>query len=92
MKCSNASTRYLRSKAKSDQPQNLGTPAKLSASKNLYIKLHGSFMIAAWVFFASIGMFLARYFKQGRRNSPKLAGMPKSYLNLTQIFLGNILG
>ena len=44
--------------------QNLGTVSKLAANKNFKVKLHGAFMIGAWVFFASIGMFLARYFKQ----------------------------
>ena len=44
--------------------QNLGTVSSLTSSKNLFVKLHGAFMIAAWVLFASVGMFLARYFKQ----------------------------
>ena len=44
--------------------QNLGTVSSLTASKNLFVKLHGAFMIGAWVLFASVGMFLARYFKQ----------------------------
>ncbi|CAG7837806.1 unnamed protein product [Allacma fusca] len=34
------------------------------AKSNIYIQLHGSFMILAWLLCASSGMFTARYYKQ----------------------------
>ncbi len=36
----------------------------LSGSSNLFLKLHGAFMIGAWIFTASCGILLARYYKQ----------------------------
>ncbi|XP_055385328.1 putative ferric-chelate reductase 1 homolog isoform X2 [Condylostylus longicornis] len=36
----------------------------LSGSSTLLLRLHGAFMVAAWIGFTSLGIALARYFKQ----------------------------
>lgn len=33
-------------------------------SSKLFVRLHGAFMLTAWIGTASIGILLARYFKQ----------------------------
>ena len=60
--------------------QNLGTVSSLTASKNLFVKLHGAFMIGAWVLFASVGMFLARYFKQDWTSAAKCCKIDQWFL------------
>ncbi|CRK94859.1 CLUMA_CG008351, isoform A [Clunio marinus] len=45
------------------QPRNLE-----AGGARLFIMLHGSFMIVAWIGTAPIGIFLARYFKQTWKN------------------------
>ena len=45
----------------SSQPQKLGLTGILKAKSKLLLRLHGAFMIGAWVFSASLGILLARY-------------------------------
>jgi len=47
----------------------LGEVGLIQAKSNLFIVLHGSFMIAAWVCAASLGIIIARYYKQTWTNS-----------------------
>ena len=44
--------------------QALGIVTKLESKSKIFLKLHGSFMIASWIFAGSLGIFLARYYKQ----------------------------
>ncbi|XP_053620478.1 putative ferric-chelate reductase 1 homolog [Plodia interpunctella] len=46
------------------EPLALSTVGTAAASSKLLLKLHGSFMIAAWLGTASLGILLARYFRQ----------------------------
>lgn len=48
----------------SAEPQALSDVSALAAKSKLLIRLHGSFMIAAWLGTASIGIMLARYYRQ----------------------------
>ncbi|XP_037946002.1 putative ferric-chelate reductase 1 homolog isoform X1 [Teleopsis dalmanni] len=48
----------------SAQPINLAVVQDLSGSSVLLLRLHGAFMIAAWIGTTSLGILLARYFKQ----------------------------
>ncbi|XP_075215602.1 putative ferric-chelate reductase 1 homolog [Lycorma delicatula] len=48
----------------SGQLKALSDVGSFGAASKLYIRLHGAFMIAAWIGFASLGIVLARYFKQ----------------------------
>lgn len=52
----------------SDRETSLSQFEVLGGSSNLYVILHASFMIAAWVGAASSGIVLARYFKQTWKN------------------------
>jgi len=51
-------------KAISALPLGLGEVGLVQAKSRLYIILHGSFMIVAWIFAASLGIMISRYFKQ----------------------------
>ncbi|RVE45028.1 hypothetical protein evm_010346 [Chilo suppressalis] len=46
------------------QPLALASVGPTTGASKLLLKLHGSFMIAAWIGSASIGILLARYFRQ----------------------------
>ncbi|XP_050669345.1 putative ferric-chelate reductase 1 homolog isoform X2 [Leptidea sinapis] len=46
------------------EPLALSTVGTAAASSKLLLKLHGSFMIAAWIGTASLGILLARYFRK----------------------------
>lgn len=48
----------------SAEPQALADVSALAAKSKLLIRLHGSFMLAAWLGTASVGILLARYYKQ----------------------------
>lgn len=48
----------------SGQSKALADVGAVRAASRLYIRLHGAFMIAAWIGCASLGIVLARYFKQ----------------------------
>ncbi|KAH8396978.1 hypothetical protein KR215_007085 [Drosophila sulfurigaster] len=48
----------------SAQPINLAVVQDLSGSSMLLVRLHGAFMIAAWIGTTSLGIIFARYFKQ----------------------------
>jgi len=48
----------------SGSPRGLGQPGSVASKSKLLIFLHGAFMIAAWVCSASLGIILARYYKQ----------------------------
>jgi len=53
-----------RSKIVSGEPLGLGEVGEVKAKSRLFIFLHGSFMIGAWVCAASLGIMIARYYKQ----------------------------
>jgi hypothetical protein len=42
----------------------LGIAVNLEAKSNIFLRLHGAFMIGAWLGSASLGILVARYFKQ----------------------------
>ncbi|KAJ2944971.1 hypothetical protein O0L34_g1868 [Tuta absoluta] len=46
------------------EPLALSSVGTAGASSKLLLKLHGSFMLAAWLGTASLGILLARYFRQ----------------------------
>lgn len=48
----------------SSEALNLAVVASLRGRSVLLLRLHGAFMLAAWIGAASIGILLARYFKQ----------------------------
>lgn len=48
----------------SSTPNNLADVANLGGSSKLFLRLHGAFMLIAWIGTASIGILLARYYKQ----------------------------
>lgn len=48
----------------SGSPTNLAIVQDLSASSTILLRLHGAFMVIAWIGTTSLGIILARYFKQ----------------------------
>lgn len=48
----------------SAEPRFLAEISELSGKSNLFLRLHAAFMLTAWIGTASIGILLARYFKQ----------------------------
>ncbi|XP_050316010.1 putative ferric-chelate reductase 1 homolog [Anthonomus grandis grandis] len=48
----------------SAEPQALSDVSSIAAKSKLLIRLHGCFMIAAWLGTASVGILLARYYRQ----------------------------
>lgn len=50
--------------AASGQSQSLADVSSLGAASRILIKLHGAFMLAAWIGAASVGILLARYYRQ----------------------------
>jgi len=53
-----------RVKIVSGNPAGLGEVGPVKAKSRLFIILHGSFMIGAWICAASLGIMIARYYKQ----------------------------
>jgi hypothetical protein len=53
-----------RGRAAAEVSQSLADVSIVSVSSNLLLRLHGAFMIGAWIGAAGIGILLARYFKQ----------------------------
>ncbi|KDR19521.1 Putative ferric-chelate reductase 1-like protein, partial [Zootermopsis nevadensis] len=51
-------------RAAAEVSQSLADVSIASVSSNLLLRLHGAFMIGAWIGAAGIGILLARYFKQ----------------------------
>jgi hypothetical protein len=51
-------------RAAAENSQSLADVSIVSVSTNLLLRLHGAFMIGAWIGAAGIGILLARYFKQ----------------------------
>lgn len=51
-------------RAAAEASQSLADVSIVSVSTNLLLRLHGAFMIGAWIGAAGIGILLARYFKQ----------------------------
>jgi hypothetical protein len=51
---------HLDRKIKSAEPRALGIASNLAGASRLFVQLHGSFMIGAWIFSGSVGMLLAR--------------------------------
>ncbi|PNF24839.1 putative ferric-chelate reductase 1 [Cryptotermes secundus] len=51
-------------RAAAETRQSLADVSIVSVSSNLLLRLHGAFMIGAWIGAAGIGILLARYFKQ----------------------------
>uniref|UniRef100_U5EVK0 Putative ferric-chelate reductase 1 n=1 Tax=Corethrella appendiculata TaxID=1370023 RepID=U5EVK0_9DIPT len=47
-----------------DSPRALAETASFTGSSKLFLRLHGAFMLTAWIGTASLGILLARYFKQ----------------------------
>jgi len=71
--------RYHALKVVSGSPMGLGQVGLIKAKSRLYIILHGSFMIGAWIFAASIGVMFARYFKQTWTNT-KICGLDQWFV------------
>merc|ERR1712050_290880 len=53
-----------RVKSVSASPAGLGEVGPVKSKSRLFLILHGSFMIGAWVCAASLGIMIARYYKQ----------------------------
>lgn len=51
-------------RAAAELSQSLADVSIVAGSSNLLLRLHGAFMIGAWIGAAGIGILLARYFKQ----------------------------
>ena len=51
-------------KLASGSKQLLSDLSALTGASKLLLRLHGAFMLAAWIGTASIGMLLARYYRQ----------------------------
>lgn len=45
------------------QPVKLAETGSVGANRNILVKLHGAFMVTAWLFSASLGILFARYFR-----------------------------
>lgn len=55
--------------AVSAERKSLADVSGFTAASKLLLRLHGAFMVAAWIGTASIGILLARYFRQTWVNS-----------------------
>lgn len=53
----------------SSTSRRLANVGELAASSDILIRLHGALMLASWIGTASIGMLLARYYRQTWVNS-----------------------
>jgi len=83
----NSQIQFHKSKVVSASPMGLGQVGLIKAKSRLYIILHGSFMIGAWIFAASLGIIFARYFKQTWTNS-KVFGLDQWFVwHRTMMFL-----
>jgi len=67
------------SKVVSGEPMGLGQVGLIKAKSRLYIILHGSFMIGAWMFASTLGIIFARYFKQTWTNT-KVCGLDQWFV------------
>ncbi|KAF2351088.1 Cytochrome b561/ferric reductase transmembrane [Trinorchestia longiramus] len=65
---SDGSLTYHDERLVSNQATLLESFNNLEASSDIFVVLHASFMVAAWVGAASSGIFIARYFKQTWKN------------------------
>lgn len=54
----------------SDAPRYLADVAVSGSASKLFLRLHAAFMLTAWIGTASVGILLARYFKQTWVGSP----------------------
>lgn len=54
---------HERQKTASKRSVSFSELSAVESSSGVLIKLHGSFMVAAWMFTASIGILFARYFR-----------------------------
>ena len=59
----NSVGQHLTSVISSENAVNLTIPANIEAGRRVLVMVHGSLMVVAWIGTASIGIFLARYFK-----------------------------
>lgn len=50
--------------AASSSPRMLSDVGQIAAASDILIRIHGGLMIAAWIGTASVGILLARYYKQ----------------------------
>lgn len=50
--------------AASGELRKLSDVSAVGSASKLLIRLHGSFMLAAWIGTASVGILLARYYRQ----------------------------
>ncbi|KAK0181743.1 hypothetical protein PV327_003999 [Microctonus hyperodae] len=50
--------------AASSSPRRLSDVGQIAAASDIFIRVHGGLMIAAWIGTASVGILLARYYKQ----------------------------
>jgi len=83
----NSQIQFHSSKVVSGEPMGLGETGLIKAKSRLYIILHGSFMIGAWIFAASLGIIFARYFNQTWTNS-KVWGLDQWFVwHRTMMFL-----
>ncbi len=55
---------YHSKKVRTSTPGRLDDVQIPGGLSNLKVKLHGAFMIGAWIFSASCGILMARYFKR----------------------------
>lgn len=51
-------------KLASSQPRYLAEVSVFGGSSKLFLRLHAAFMLVAWIGTASVGIILARYYKQ----------------------------
>lgn len=46
------------------EAKSLSDVSEIAAASKILLRLHGAFMLTAWIGTASVGMLLARYFRQ----------------------------
>jgi hypothetical protein len=51
-------------RASSGEPKLMSDVGGLVASSDLLVRIHGALMLASWIGTASVGMLLARYYRQ----------------------------
>lgn len=76
-------------RAASQKALRLSSVANVEGRSKVLLRLHGAFMITAWIGTASIGILLARYFKQtwvGGSMCGKDMWFAVSYLQLINLF------
>lgn len=50
--------------AASGESKSLADVTSVAAASKILLRLHGAFMLAAWIGAASVGILLARYYRQ----------------------------